>query len=168
METSTGSRKPALRADGAGFEKIIATFPVEVCAAGQTIIAAGSKTGRLLILKSGAVAILKNGVEIARVDEPGAVLGELSALLDQPHAADVRTLSDSEFYVADAELLQRDPAAVLHVARVLARRLLAANEGLLALKAQLQSGQSAGTVAKMLEKIEQVLKVGGGSIGPGY
>ena len=32
----------------------------------------------------------------------GLVFGEQAALLDQPHTADVRTLEQSEFYVADA------------------------------------------------------------------
>jgi hypothetical protein len=44
---------------------------------------------RLLILKEGAVAVVKEGVEIAEVAEPGAVFGGLSVLLDQPHTADV-------------------------------------------------------------------------------
>jgi CRP/FNR family cyclic AMP-dependent transcriptional regulator len=66
------------------------------------VLSAASKTGRLLILKEGAVAVVKEGVEIARVAEPGAVFGELSVLLDQPHTADVRALEASQFHVADA------------------------------------------------------------------
>ena len=58
--------------------------------AGETVITAGSTTGRLLILRKGGVAVLKEGVEIATVTEPGAVFGDLSVLLDQPHTADVR------------------------------------------------------------------------------
>jgi len=63
----------------------------------EIVLAAGSKTGRLLILKEGAVAIIGEGIEIAKVTEPGAVFGELSALLDAPHTADVRTLQASQF-----------------------------------------------------------------------
>jgi hypothetical protein len=65
-------------------------------------LTAGSKSGRLLIHKTGAVAILKNSIEIARVEEPRTVLGEISALLEKPHTADVRALEDSQFHVADA------------------------------------------------------------------
>ena len=54
------------------------------------MLAAGSRSGRLLILRNGAVAIIKDAIEIAKVAEPGAVFGELSALLDQPHTAGVR------------------------------------------------------------------------------
>ena len=69
----------------------LAALPLASYGAGETVFAEGTKTGRLLILKSGAVAIVKGGTEIATVAEPGAVFGELSALLDQPHSADVRS-----------------------------------------------------------------------------
>jgi hypothetical protein len=48
--------------------------------AGETVFKEGLETGQLLILKTGAVAVFKDSVAIARVDEPGAVLGEISAL----------------------------------------------------------------------------------------
>ena len=69
------------------------------------MLAAGSRTGQLLILSKGAVAIVKDATEIAKVTEPGAVFGELSALLDQPHTADVRALEPSQFHVANAAAL---------------------------------------------------------------
>jgi len=85
---------------------------------------AGSRTGRLLILRNGSVAIQKEDVQIAKVTEPGAVFGELSLLLDRPNKADVRALETSQFHVADAAvLLTQNLPAVLYVARDLARRL---------------------------------------------
>lgn len=62
------------------------------------MLAAGSKTGRLLILRRGAVAVVRDGIEIVTVTEPGAIFGELSALLDQPQSADVRTIGTTQFY----------------------------------------------------------------------
>jgi CRP/FNR family transcriptional regulator, cyclic AMP receptor protein len=47
------------------------------------------------------------------VMEPGAVFGELSALLNQPHTADVRTLEASEFRVAQADLLVEESRRTL-------------------------------------------------------
>ena len=70
--------------------------------------------------------------------EPGAVFGELSALLDQPHTADVRTLEASEFYVADAAGLQDDLVILLYVSTNLARRFDDANQAFLELKNQLR------------------------------
>jgi len=91
--------------------------------AGETVIAYGSRTDQLLILRKGAVAIVKEDTEIARVTEPGAVFGELSVLLDQPNKVDVRAVQTSQFYVADAAvLLMQDPIAA-HVTIALARQL---------------------------------------------
>ena len=142
----------------------LAALPLASYDAGETVFAEGTKTGRLLILKSGAVAIVKGGTEIATVAEPGAVFGELSALLDQPHSGDVRALEASEFHVADAATLLQDPAALLYVTMVLARRIDAANQGLLQLKIMLESGEPRGLIDKALDGIEGLL----GAIGTGY
>jgi CRP/FNR family transcriptional regulator, cyclic AMP receptor protein len=77
----------------AALYKALEALPVANFRAGEPVLTAGSKTGRLLILKSGSVAILKGSIELAKVDEPGAVIGELSALLDWPHTADVKALA---------------------------------------------------------------------------
>jgi CRP-like cAMP-binding protein len=150
--------------DPDAWQSRLAALPLESYGAGDTVFAEGTKTGRLLILKSGAVSILKSGRVIAEVAEPGAVLGELSALLDQPHGADVRTLAPSEFYVADAASWLQDPAALLYVTMVLARRIDAANRGLLELKSQLEAGKPRSLIDRTLGGIEGIL----GSIGAGY
>jgi len=147
------------------WEKRLSALPLESYDAGDTVFAEGTKTGRLLILKSGAVSIVKDGTEIATVAAPGAVFGELSALLDQPHSADVRALEASEFHVADAAtLLGQDPAALLYVAVILARRLDAANHALLELKDQLEAGEPPGLIEATIGRIEGLL----GAIGDGY
>jgi hypothetical protein len=87
---------------------------------GESVLTSGSRTGRLLILKKGAVSVVKEEIEIANEAEPGAVFGELSVLLDQPHTADVRTLKRSEFYVPDAAAVQ-DPIILLCVSAILAQ-----------------------------------------------
>jgi CRP-like cAMP-binding protein len=163
METQNRAKDHAPSINSAGFEQFAAVLPLATYRAGETVLTAGSKSGRLLILKSGAVAILKDSIEIARVEEPGAVLGEISALLEKPHTADVRALEDSQFHVADAALLGKDPIVLLHVARILARRLVAADEGLVELKRHIQAGQSPSFLSKAINKIGEVLAVGGAS-----
>jgi CRP/FNR family transcriptional regulator, cyclic AMP receptor protein len=148
---------------GIAFDKVLTNLPLVTYRAGDTILGAGSKSGKLLILKGGTVGVVQKGVEIARVTEPGAVFGEISALLDQPHGADVRALADSEFYVVDAALPAKDPALLLQIAKILARRIVQANENLVELKHQLQGGQSPSAVSKLLQKIEEILSVGGAS-----
>jgi CRP/FNR family transcriptional regulator, cyclic AMP receptor protein len=143
----------------------LAALPLATHAAGETVFAEGTRTGKLLILKSGAVSIVKGGIEIATVSEPGAIFGELSALLDQPHTADVRALEDSQFHVADAAtLLAQDPAALLYVATVLTQRVDAANLALLELRSELAAGEAPGLIDQTIGKIQGLL----GAIGDGY
>jgi CRP-like cAMP-binding protein len=146
--------------DQAAFQNSLANLAVVTYQPGETVIADGSKTGRLLILKKGTVTIEKEGTEIAKVTEPGAVFGELSVLLDQPHAADVRALESSQFHVANAAtLLEQNPMAVLYVATVLAHRLNGANQALIQLKSQLKTGEPHNVVAKTVGKMEELLAV---------
>ena len=108
-------------------------LPLATYRADEVVLVAGSTTGRLLFLKEGAVAIMRRGTQIAIVDEPGAMFGEISALSDRPHTAEVRTLIPSQFYVADAALLGHSAAALFYVAGVLALRLDRANDAIVAL-----------------------------------
>ena len=142
----------------ATFQNSLAMLPLVTYQAGETVIADGSRTGRLLILSKGTVTIVKEGTEIAKVAEPGAVFGELSVLLDQPHAADVRALETSEFHAADATtLLTQNPIAVLYVATMLAHRLSGANHALIQLKRELLTGEPRNVVAKTVSKMEGLL-----------
>jgi CRP-like cAMP-binding protein len=101
----------------------IANLPLVTYQVGETIIAYGSRTARLFILKKGAVAIVKEDTEIAKVTEPGAVFGELSILLDQPNKVDVRALETSQLHVADAAVLLTQNPIAAYVGMVLARQL---------------------------------------------
>jgi CRP-like cAMP-binding protein len=155
--------------DKATFQNSLATLPLVTYQSGETVIADGSRTGRLLILSKGTVAIVKEGTEIAKVAEPGAVFGELSVLLDQPHAADVRALETSEFHVADATaLLTQDPIAVLYIATMLAQRLNGANRALIQLKHQLLTGEPPDVVAKTVSKMEGLLVASASLMYAGY
>src|SRR5215831_7552013 len=159
----------SLIADKAVFQNSFATLPLATYQAGETVIADGSGTGRPLILKKGTVAIVKAGTEIAKVVEPGAVFGELSVLLDQPHAADVRALDTSQFHVADATaLLTQNPIAVLYVATMLARRLNGANHALIELKHQLLTGEPQSVVTQTVNRMEGLLIASASLVYSGY
>ena len=153
---------PSLIPDIATFEKRLAGLPVVKHQAGETVLTAGSKTGRLLFLRTGAVEVLKDGVQIANVSARGSVFGEQAVLLDQAHTADVRTLEQSEFYVADAPtMLAGDPTVALYVAAILARRLDAANRSLIEVKRQLQAGETPSVISRTVEKVEELLSYTG-------
>ena len=147
----------------ADFQKRLAAFPLATYSAGETVFAAGSKTGLLMILKKGAVAIVKEAIEIATVTEPGAVFGEMSALLDQPHTAEVRALEASQFHVVNAAMSMQDPVALLYIATAMAQRLDKANQTLLRLKSELKEGHSPDNVSKTIGAIEELLSDSGSS-----
>ena len=107
------------------------------------------------------------GVSSAQRDPfvAGAVFGELSVLLDQPHTAEARALETSQFHIADATaLLSQNPTAVLYVATVLAQRLDVANHALIQLKSQLQTREPHNVVAKTVGRVEQLLAGGGANL----
>lgn len=153
----------------AAFQDTLAALPIVTYEAGETVIVERSRTGRLLILSKGTVVIVKEGIEIAKVAEAGAVFGELSILLDQPHAADVRALETSEFRIADATtLLAQNPIAVRYVATMLAHRLSGANRALIQLKQQLLNGEPPNVVAKTISKMEGLLIASASLVYAGY
>ena len=153
-----------LISDSAAFQTRLAALPVASYEIGETVLVAGTNSGRLLVLKKGAVEVLKDGMRIAEVSEPGVVFGELSMLLDQPHTADVRALKFSEFHVANpASLLNDDPAIALYFMVLLARRLDATNRALIEVKSQLQSGQPRSMITRTVEKAEELLNFSGGA-----
>lgn len=109
--------------------------------AGHTMLAEGAKTGKLFVLVEGTVGVVRNGVVVATVSVPGSVFGEMSLLLDSPHTATVRAVSDVSVYeIADATIfLRSDPEITFIVARMLAQRLNSATTYLVDLKTQYAS-----------------------------
>jgi CRP-like cAMP-binding protein len=106
--------------------------------AGTTVIHEGGTTGHLFVLIAGRLEVIKGDTTVASITEPGAMVGEMSVLLDQPHTATVRAASDSTVYeFGDAAAFLRDqPAVALLIARLLAQRLNVANSYLADLKRQ--------------------------------
>lgn len=139
-------------------EERLAALPLVTFQAGDMVLGAGSRTDQLFFLKNGAVAVERDGVEIARVTQSNTVFGELSILLDQPHMADVRALETSQFHVVDAALLVgQDPTLLVHVAAILAHRLDSITRTLIKMKTE-GVGHSNG------RSIEEALLIASGSL----
>jgi CRP-like cAMP-binding protein len=100
-------------------------LPEERHAAGDVLIPEGPATGRMYILREGAIEILRDGTTVAAIDEPGAIFGEMSALLGGGHTATVRAATAATlFRIEDARaFLKQRPEIGFHVAVILARRL---------------------------------------------
>jgi CRP-like cAMP-binding protein len=146
------------------FQQSLTALPLRTYQAGETVLANGSRTNELLILRNGNVVVAKEGIEIARVNEPGALFGEISALLDCPHTADVCALTASRFHVAHPAALQ-DPAALFYVASILARRLDQTNEALVELTSQIQIGEPRSAIERTIEKIKGLLFASSAKLG---
>src|SRR4051794_21100258 len=106
--------------------------------AGATLIREGHTTGHLYVLIEGRLEVVKGDTVVASIAEPGAVLGEMSVLLDQPHTATVRAASASTIYQFEdaASFLREQPEVALLIARLLAQRLNVANTYLADIKRQ--------------------------------
>jgi len=145
--------------DNAVSQQRLAAHSIATYRAGETVLSAASTTGRLLIRKEGAVPVVKEGVEIAKVTEPGAVFGELSAWLGQGHT------EESKFHVVStAAPLMQDPVALPYVATVVERREDSANRAQAELKRQIQDGQLSSITRKTIDKIEELLGASGGNL----
>jgi CRP/FNR family cyclic AMP-dependent transcriptional regulator len=140
----------------------LSSLPVEAYQAGELILAGGSITGKLLIMSEGAVEVVRDGIRIAEIADPGAVFGDLAVLLDHPHSADVRALAPSTFYVADGRTILRvDPITTLYVAGVLAQRLETVDGLLVKARRQLaQTDQPRRALRETLDNIGRTLQYG--------
>jgi len=107
-------------------------------AKGDTLIEEAVRTDRLYVLKSGAFEIMRNGVRVVTIKEPGAFLGEISAVLESAPTASVVAAEDSTVHVvSDASAsVQRRPELTYAIARLLARRLSAVTAYLVDIKRQ--------------------------------
>jgi CRP-like cAMP-binding protein len=107
---------------------------------GEEVIHEGQSTGHLYVLVEGKVEICKGDVQVSRVSEPGAVFGEMSVLLNQPHMATVKCLTDCKFLEAEnaRQFLDAHPEVTVIVAEMLARRLSSLTRYLVDLKHQFE------------------------------
>ena len=105
---------------------------------GYTILSEGSTTNSLCVLLEGVLEVHRNEVTVALITERGAILGEMSILLGEPHTASVRSLAPSRLYLIENahEFLMSRPRLLFPIARLLARRLQDSTSYLVDLKRQ--------------------------------
>ncbi len=117
---------------------ICAGLPELRVAQGDTLIAEGVRTDRLYVLKSGAFEIVRNGVRIVLINEAGAFLGEISALLGSAPTANAVATAESVVLVIDnaSAAVKTRPEITYAIAQLLARRLSAVTAYLVDIKRQ--------------------------------
>jgi len=113
-------------------------LPEQQVPAGSILIEEGVPVGRIYVLKQGAFDVVRNGVRVVGITEPGAFLGEISALLGSGPTADVVATKDSTVHVIDDAPIaaRRNPELTYAIAQLLARRLQAVTSYLVDIKRQ--------------------------------
>ena len=107
-------------------------------AKGDNLIEEAVRTNRLYVLKSGSFDVMRNGVRVILISEPGAFLGEISAVLGSAPTASVVAAEDSTVHVVDdaSAAVQSRPELTYAIAQLLARRLSAVTAYLVDIKRQ--------------------------------
>lgn len=103
----------------------VSDLPLASLGPGEALLSEGARSGKLYVLKSGDLEVVRDGSVVATLSEPGDIIGEMSVLLDTPHSATVRSRSGAELHVIEdpTAFLDTNPAIARHVARTLAARL---------------------------------------------
>ena len=107
-------------------------------ARGGVLIDEAVRTDRLYVLQTGALEVVRNGVRVVLITEPGSFVGEISALLGSAPTASVVAAQDSTVHVLDqaSAAVRGNPELTYAVAQLLARRLVAVTAYLVDIKRQ--------------------------------
>lgn len=138
-----------------GILDLVQDSPERTFPAGTDVMHQGETTGIMLILVEGEVEILRDNITVAVAKQPGAVFGEMAALLGTPHSATVRTRVPSKFAIIEKprRFLEGSSRASLFVAELLAQRLTAVTKYLVDVKRQYEGHDHIGMVDDVLETL---------------
>jgi len=100
-------------------------LPVHTLQPGDALVHEAQQGGNLYILESGRLMVERQGVKIAEIKEPGAIIGEMSVLLGNESSATVRAERECKVRVIEDAIsfLERTPLVALHVATLACARL---------------------------------------------
>ena len=103
---------------------------------GEALLTEGDEGGELYVLESGRLSVAREGVVIATIDEPGALIGEMAVLLGTDNSATVRAETAVSVRVIEEPItfLERTPLVALQVATLVCARLDATSALLVELK----------------------------------
>jgi CRP-like cAMP-binding protein len=109
--------------------------PTLTLAPGDVLIKEGDRGGDMYVLESGRLRVERDGVTLATVSSPGALVGEMSVLLGTENTATVRAETAVTLRVVKDALayLERQPLVALRVAMLLSQRLDATSAALVEL-----------------------------------
>ena len=126
-------------------------------ARGDTIVKEGGGAGDIWILVGGVLQVSRAGVHVNTMTQPGALIGEISVLLNTVYSATVEATEPSILrYAANGqEFLASDPAIATFVAVGLAERLNFVTTYLADLKHQYGDAPGLAMVPEVLRRLAQ-------------
>jgi CRP-like cAMP-binding protein len=133
-------------------------FPLDRFKPGDVLIPEGPGLDRMYVLAVGEVEVLRGDTQVADIAIPGAIFGEIAALLGGPHTATVRAVTNvTAFRIENARSTLMDHKELsFHVSTVLARRLTDATIYLADLKRQFADrADHFGMVDQVLDTLVQ-------------
>lgn len=133
-------------------------FPLDKFAPGEVLLPEGPATNRMFILAAGEVEVLRGDTQVADIASPGAIFGEIAALLGGPHTATVRAVTPvTAFRIENARTLLHEHREIgFHVSLILAQRLADATSYLADVKRQFADrGDHLGMVDQVLDTLVQ-------------
>ena len=123
---------------------------------GDILLEEAVKSNHVYILIEGRLDIIKNIICVATVEEPGSVVGEMSAILDIPHTAQVCAKTFVKAYKIEngSDYFKSHPQLSWYVAKLLAQRLNATTTYLADLTKQFSgAGNHLEMVAEVIESL---------------
>jgi CRP/FNR family transcriptional regulator, cyclic AMP receptor protein len=136
---------------------LTAHLPLVELAAGQTLVREGGVAAGLWVLVSGALQVRKGDVVVNTINQPGALIGEISVLLDHAYGASVEATTPSVLrHAADGRaFFASDPDVTWLVAAGLAERLNFMTGYLADLKHQYGEAPGLAMVSDVLSQLAQ-------------
>lgn len=134
---------------------------------GVAILVEGERSSSIYVLVSGELEVQRRGRGVVRISEPGAIVGELGLLLDQPASADVVAVGPTVVHELEGsdEFFARHPQFMGYLAMMLAKRLLLVSTYLTDL--QDQFADSSTTLGLVPTVLRELLDTSGSDIDAG-
>jgi CRP/FNR family cyclic AMP-dependent transcriptional regulator len=130
-------------------------LPEVAFAPGEAVVREGGAAGGIWVLVSGDLRVRKGDAVVNTISRPGALVGEVSVLLDSVSSATVEATEPSILrYAADGRaLLNSDPLITMLVAKGLAERLNFVTTYLADLKHQYSDAPGLTMVADVMRQL---------------
>jgi CRP-like cAMP-binding protein len=135
--------------------ELAAAQPTRALAPGEILITQGREGGDLFVLESGQLLVERDGVAIATISSPNAVVGEMSVVLGTRNSATVRADGKATVRVImDArKYLEHDQAMTFRLAWLMASRLDATSAYLVELSKQHPGKAEQNMLGKILSAL---------------